>query len=351
MNRDYYRALGVAENATDAQIKSAYRALARKYHPDKNKGDRQAEERFKGIGEAFAVLSDPKKRQQYDAMRKYGCQPGQAAAAGDGATGFGFDFSDIVDGFAGGDFSDWFSRATGGSDDRLETIEIPFAVAAQGGTVPVRFAREQQCAACHGTGAAAGVSVRTCPQCQGSGLRASPAGGFAFNRPCPLCCGRGSIIEQPCGTCHGDGTVVSDEAVSVTIPAGTVDGAKLRIPVGSRGRGRKRGGDLYVRVQVQPDRFFHADGYDVHCTVPVNFAQAALGTKLRVRTLDGFVRLTIPPGTQGGAKLRLRGRGIRRRNGTRGDQYVTIRVTVPEHLTDEQRQALAEFARRAGLKH
>lgn len=353
MNKDYYKILGVKEAAADNEIKLAYRKLAKKYHPDKNKGDSQAEARFKEIGEAFAVLSDPKKKQQYDTMRKYGCSAGPGGMPG-GAQGMQFDFSqmgDLGDIFSGGgfNFDELFGAQRDAREDRMEQIEIPFATAAHGGTVQVAIAQEENCAACHGSGARDGIGVATCPQCHGSGMRSSPAGGFAFNRPCPLCCGRGNIVEHPCPVCHGEGKTAGERTVAVKIPPGTTDGEKIRIP--GAGRGRQRAGDLYLQVKIQRDRFFTMDGYDVHCTVPVNLAQAVLGSKIRVRTLDGFVKLSIPPGTQSGTRLRVKGKGVARRNGTRGHQYITIQVTVPQALTPEQRQLLEQFAQLAGLRH
>ncbi|HNW92887.1 MAG TPA: molecular chaperone DnaJ [bacterium] len=353
MNKDYYKVLGVGEDASDAAVKLAYRKLAKKYHPDKNKGDSQAETRFKEIGEAFAVLSDAKKRQQYDTMRKYGCSAGPGGTRG-GAQGMPFDFSQMGDfgdifGSGGFSFDDLFGAQRDTREDRLEQLEIPFGIAAHGGAVQVNVSQEEDCRACHGTGARDGVGVSTCPQCHGSGMKSAPAGGFAFNRPCPLCCGRGSIIEQPCPVCHGGGTVNGERTVTVNVPAGTTDGQKIRIP--GAGRGRKRAGDLYLQVKVQEDRFFRMDGYDVHCTVPINFAQAALGSHIRVRTLDGFVKLAIPPGTQSGTRFRVRGKGVARRNGTRGNQYISVQVTVPQRMTDEQQQALAQYARLAGMRH
>lgn len=365
MKKDFYEVLGVGETATAAEIKNAYRKLAKRYHPDKNKGDRQAEEKFKTISEACSVLSDPKKRSQYDAMRKYGCAPGGAGMPGGWPGGGGggpqVDFSNLGDlGDLGSIFGDLFGggadfAGAGGAapgEDQLTSVTVSFDTAVRGGKVQLEIPAGAECPACRGTGAEGGVAVATCPACRGSGTKSSPAGGFAFNRPCPRCCGRGHLVERPCPVCHGDGEVRRTRTIAVAIKPGFQDGQKIRIPGASEPRGKRgRPGDLYVQVRVEPDRFFTADGYDLHCAVPVNLAQAALGSRFRVRTLDGPVILKIPAGTQHGLKLRLRGKGIERPNGSRGDQYVIVEVKVPAGVSPRGKELLEEFAKTEGLKY
>lgn len=375
--KDYYRALGVAENATADEIKKAYRRLAKQYHPDANPNDPTAAERFKEISEAYSVLSDEEKRKQYDQMRKFGGFgfPGggpfaRGARRGAGTAGRAgpaeeFGFEDLG-GFGGlGGLGDLFGsifdlgRRRGARPQGPQrganveyAVEIPFEMAARGGKLPVSIPITEECPTCHGSGARPGTTPTTCPECKGSGVITFGQGGFAVTRPCPACYGRGTIPTDPCPTCDGQGQVRRQRQIQINVPAGVDDGSKLRLSgQGERGPGGGPPGDIIITFRVRPDRFFRREGLDVYCTVPINIAQAALGSKIRVRTVDGKrVVLTIPPGTQSGTKFRIRGQGIEKA-GRRGDQYVEIRVTVPERLDEREEQLLREFARAAELKY
>ena len=364
--KDYYRVLGVPEAATADEIKKAYRKLAKKYHPDANK-DKSAEGRFKEISEANAVLSDPEKRTQYDRLRKYGAFAGMGSSRGGGTprpggagtTGAGGSFEDIDFGGFGG-LGDIFSSIFGGerkSEDqgRNESVEtvvtIPFRVAALGGKVPVVVPVTESCPTCSGSGAAPGAQLATCQECKGSGQISFGYGGFAVKRPCPSCRGKGRIPSQRCSTCQGVGEVRVEKRLMIEVPPGSDSGTRLRLKgQGVRGAAGSVG-DLIVAFQVEPDRFFNRDGQDVHCTIPINVAQASLGTKLKVRTLDGkHVVLKVPAGTQPGKKFRVKGQGIEK-NGSRGDQIVEVSVEVPAKLSAEQEAKLKAFADAAGLKY
>ena len=361
--KDYYQILGVPEGASEADIKKAYRGLAKQYHPDKNPGDNAAAERFKGIGEAYGVLSDAEQRKRYDTMRKYG-------AFGDGLRGFGrgqqqpgpggVKFEDVdfggFPGFGGlGDlFSSIFGRGKkGAAAEPIEvTVEVPFRDAVLGGKVPVTIPVTEACSSCRGTGAAPGATVNTCQECKGSGTVTFGQGGFAVTRPCPACRGRGKVPSQNCGTCAGQGEVATNKRLMITVPAGADSGQRVRLK--GQGQGNPDGasaGDLLVTFQVAPDRFFSRKGSNIYCTIPVNVAQAMLGTKIKVRTVEGLhVVLKVPAGTQPGRKFRIRGQGVEK-NSKRGDQIVEIAVTVPEELTAEQEAALKQFADETGLRY
>lgn len=356
--KDYYHVLGVSPSANSAEIKKAYRRLAKQYHPDARPGDASTAERFKEINEAYSVLSDAEKRKQYDLMRKFG--PLGSAGARRGPTGArvgtafeeqGFDFG----GFGGlGDlFTSIFGRGRKTEVEPIElVVDIPFRVAALGGKVPVTVQVTEACPTCGGTGAAPGASVTTCTECNGRGEISFGQGGFAVKRPCPVCRGRGKVASQPCPTCRGQTEISINKRLMITVPPGTDHAQRIRL----KGQGQRHPaggapGDLVVTFQVEPDRFFRRDGLDVTCTVPINLAQAVLGTKLRVRTLDGRrVVLKIPPGTGPGRTFRIRGQGIEK-NQHRGDQLVEIALTVPEKLTSEQERQFREFAEKAGLKY
>jgi molecular chaperone DnaJ len=363
--KDFYQVLGVPDSASQADIKKAYRRLAKQHHPDANPNNPKAAERFKEISEAHSILSDAEKRKQYDQMRRLGAfdgaprgpragagaRPG-GPAPGDFDTG-GIEFGDL--GGLGDIFSSIFGRGRREEPraEALETaVEIPFRVAMLGGRVPVTLSVTEPCPTCSGSGGAPGATWSTCPECNGRGTISFGQGGFAVNRPCPQCRGRGRIPSEPCPTCHGAGEVRSERSIVITVPPGTEDGSRVRL----RGQGettRAGGspGDLLVTFQVQPDRFFHREGLDIVCEVPINMAQAALGTRLRVRTLDGKkVMLRIPPGTQPGRKFRIKGQGIEK-NGRRGDQLVGVQVTFPNELTPEQQELLKKFADSAGLPY
>jgi molecular chaperone DnaJ len=363
--KDFYQVLGVSDSASQEEIKKAYRRLAKQYHPDANPSNPKAADRFKEISEAHSVLSDADKRKQYDQMRRLGAFDGAARgpragagarpggpAPGDVGTG-GIEFGDL--GGLGDIFSSIFGRGRR-EEPRAEAleavVEVPFRVAMLGGRVPVTLSVTEPCPTCAGSGGAPGATWSTCPECNGRGTISFGQGGFAVNRPCPQCRGRGRIPSEPCPTCRGAGEIRSERSIVITVPPGTEDGSRVLL----RGQGetaRAGGvpGDLVVTFQVQPDRFFHREGLDIVCEVPINMVQAAVGTRLRVRTLDGKkVMLRIPPGTQPGRKFRIKGQGIEK-NGRKGDQLVGVQVTMPTDLTPEQQELLKKFADSAGLPY
>lgn len=359
--RDYYQTLGIKETATTDEIKKAFRRLAKQYHPDRNPSNPQAADRFKEINEAHDVLSDDEKRKKYDMLRKYGAftGSGRAARRPDGRTSYSpppgaggedFDISDLG-GFGGlGDlFSSIFGRRKDEEvDDTVETVlAIPFRIAALGGKIPINIPMTEVCPTCGGKGAAPGATISTCPECKGRGTISFGQGSFAVNRPCPVCRGRGKVPSQACPTCKGSGDVQVQKRIMVTVPAGTEDGTRMRL----KGQGAKGKGDLVIQFQVEPDHFFRREGADIVSTVPINIAQAMLGSRIKVRTIDGkHVVLRIPAGTQNGQKFRISGQGIEK-NGKRGDQYVEVKIELPEKLTPEQEAAAKSFAEKAGLKY
>jgi molecular chaperone DnaJ len=361
-NQDFYQILGVPETATPDEIKKAYRRLAKQYHPDANPNNPQAADRFKSISEAHGVLADAEKRKQYDQMRKLGAFDGfrrQGGAPGQRPgpqqPGPDFDVGDISGVGLGDIFSSLFGRgrreeARGEAVEAL--VEVPFRDAALGGKVPVVLPITESCSACHGSGAAPGARLSTCPECNGRGTVSFGQGGFAVSRPCPQCRGRGKIPSEPCPVCQGMGEIRTQRQIMITVPPATETGARVRLKgPGEPGRAGAPPGDLVVTFQVQEDRFFHRDGLNIICEVPINLAQAVLGTRLRVRTLDvKKVVLKIPAGTQPGRKFRIKGLGLEK-NSQRGDQLVQIQVTLPEKLTPEQEAKLKEFADIAGLNH
>lgn len=374
-SRDYYQTLGISENASAEEIKKAYRKLAKQYHPDANQNDPQAAERFKEVGEAYAVLSNPDKRKQYDQMRRMGPFGGFGQGGAGGASGwqgFGggqpaagggtrFTVDDLGDlGGLGDLFSSIFEfgkkrRPRSGPERGRAveyTVEIPFGVAARGGTASISVPVTEECAVCSGSGATPGTRLNVCPECGGSGNVSFGQGGFAVNRPCPACYGRGKIPAQPCSACGGAGQVRQDRKIRLKVPPGVDTGSKLRLSgQGERGAGGGPPGDLLITFQVQPDRFFRRKGLDIHCTVPVNVAQAALGSKIRVRTVEGKrVSLRIPAGTQSGTRFRIPGQGVRKGEQT-GDQYVQVKITVPEQLDPEEERLMREFAEAAELRY
>jgi molecular chaperone DnaJ len=372
--KDLYKLLGVAENASADEIKKAYRKLAKKYHPDANPNDASAADRFKEISEAYSVLSDADKRKQYDQMRKYGAFGGFGAPGsgrgpagarppgGTGATG-GFTFEDLSGGGIGDIFSSIFDfgkrrGATGRQQgpQRGQTIEyaveVPFTLAARGGKLTITIPVNETCPTCTGSGAAPGTSPTTCPECRGSGSVTFGQGGFAVSRPCPACYGRGTIPTDPCPTCHGQGQLRQQKQIQITVPAGVDTGSKLRLSgQGEAGAAGGARGDLIVSFRVQPHRFFTREGLDVHCTVPINLAQATLGSRIRVKTVDGKqVVLRIPSGTQSGTRFRVKGQGVEK-EGQRGDQFVRVNVAVPEKLDEREESLMREFAKAADLKY
>jgi molecular chaperone DnaJ len=370
--KDFYQLLGIAENASSDEIKKAYRKLAKQYHPDANPNDPQAAERFKGISEAYSVLSDDAKRKQYDQMRKYGGIPGFGGGSGfpgggrnqrPGGEGFsaGISFEDL--GGAGG-LGDIFSsifdfgkrRGKPQGPERGQpveyAVEIPFELAARGGKLPITVPITESCPTCQGSGAAPGTTPVTCPECRGAGTVTFGQGGFAVSRPCPACYGKGTIAPDPCPTCKGQGQLRQQRQIEITVPAGVDSGSKLRLSgQGESGAAGGERGDLIVAFRVKPHRFFNRDGLDIHVSVPINLAQATLGSRVRVKTVDGkHVVLRIPPGTQPGTKFRIKGQGIEKA-GRRGDQYVQARITVPEKLSDREEKLMRDFADAAELKH
>jgi molecular chaperone DnaJ len=359
-NTDYYQVLGVSESAKAEEIKKAYRRLAKQYHPDANPNNPQAAERFKQISEAHTVLSDPDKRKKYDTMRKLGAfDPRARTGGGDWARSQGgaesFEFGDLGGLGLGDLFSSIFGRGKR-EDRRGETIEtsltVDFRTAVLGGKVPITVPITDTCPTCGGSGAAPGATLSTCDECNGRGTVSFGQGGFAVNRPCPKCRGRGKIPSTKCPQCGGAGQVRTERKVILTVPAGSDDGTRIRLKgQGEPGPSGGAPGDLVVTLQVEPDRFFTRNGLDLECEIPINLAQALLGTQVRVRTVDGKkILLKIASGTQPGRKLRIKGQGVAKGN-QRGDQLVTIKVDLPERLTPEQEDALKKFADVAGLKH
>ncbi|HYU28094.1 MAG TPA: DnaJ C-terminal domain-containing protein [Gemmatimonadales bacterium] len=352
--RDYYQVLGVAETATTDEIKKAFRRLAKQHHPDRNPNNPQAAERFKEINEAHDVLSDAEKRKKYDQLRRYGAFAGPAGGSRRGRSApedsGDFDMSDL--GGLGDIFSSIFGRrGAGGREAEPEETEtevtIPFRVAAMGGTVPITLVMPEVCPTCGGSGAAKGATVNTCPECKGRGTVSFGQGGFAVNRPCPVCRGKGTVPSQRCPTCQGSGELRIEKRVHVEIPPAVEEGARLRL----KNQGPKGRGDLIVQIHVAPDRFFRREGLDLIGVVPINLAQALLGSRIKVKTLDDKrVVLRIPAGTQHGQKFRIPGHGIER-NGRRGDMYVEAHVTLPEKLSAEEQEAVKSFAEKAGMKY
>jgi molecular chaperone DnaJ len=348
--RDYYEVLGVPRTASDQEIKSSYRKLALKYHPDRNPGDKVAEERFKEAAEAYAVLADTDKRHIYD---RFG-HPGLGGAA----TG-GFDptvftgFEDILGGlgdiFGIGEMFGGQRRRGGaqrGADLRYD-LEISFDESARGVETTIQIPRQETCETCNGSGAAAGSKPTTCPQCQGRGQLRYQQGFFTVARTCGQCRGTGSIISSPCATCRGTGRVQQTRKLTVKIPAGIASGQRLRLSAeGEAGAGGGPPGDLYVVVHVQEHPFFHRDGNDLFCEIPLNYTTVALGGEITIPSLEGEQTLKIPEGTQTGATFRLRGKGMPDvvAGRGRGDLLVTVKVVTPRKLTKDQRKVLEQLA-------
>ena len=363
--RDYYEVLGIGKNATDAEIKSAYRKLAKKYHPDLNPGDKEAEEKFKEVNEANDVLSDPQKRQRYDQFGFAGVDPNYAAANGGGAGGFGggfggVDLGDIFGDIFGGGFGGGFSGFGGGSSTRTANVPrkghdiqasviLTFEEAAHGCSKKITINRQDTCPDCGGTGAAKGTSPETCPDCGGRGYvvtqQRTPFGVKQSQQPCSHCGGRGTIIRNPCKTCRGTGKTAARKSLEINIPAGIDDDQNIALRgQGDAGSNGGPAGDVIVHVTVKADPMFERDGYDVTIHVPITFSQAVLGDDVEVPTVDGRIVQHIPEGTQSGTKFRLRGQGIQYLNGRgRGDQYVIVDVEIPKKVTRAQREALKAF--------
>lgn len=349
-SKDFYKTLGVTKDASTADIKKAYRKLARDNHPDSHPNNKAAEERFKEVSEAYSVLSSPDKRKEYDEQRTlFGQFKGGFSGQGGGfppSGGGDFDFGDLLGGmFGGGGRSRGRARQQRGrrGDDLETAATIGFDQAVDGVTLPLRLTSDQPCVTCHGTGATPGTVPQVCTKCQGSGMQTGAAGGvFAMTEPCDECRGRGLKVEHPCTTCRGSGRSPSSRTIQVKIPAGVKDGQRIRLKgKGDPGTGGAPAGDLFVVVHVEGHRLFGRKGDHLTITVPVAFDEAALGAEIAVPTLDGTpVRIRVAPGTPSGRVLRARGKGGAKRDGSRGDLLITIDVQVPSELTDEQRAAI-----------
>jgi len=376
--KDFYAVLGVAASASADDIKKQYRRLAKQYHPDSNAGDPKASERFKEISEAYGTVGDADKRKQYDELRRLGAfggfgtrassasRPGSSSGFGTrpgssrpGASGGSSTFDFDVGGIGG--LGDLFSTMFGAGGRRARgpeagqtierTVEVPFRVAVTGGKVPVELEVQEECATCRGSGGAPGATIKQCDECNGRGVISFGQGGFAVNRPCPACMGRGQIPSERCPTCAGVGSVRARRKVLITVPPGTESGLKLSMR-GQGGRGAAGGqpGDLVITFQVQSDRFFTRDGLDLIATVPINVAQATLGSRVSVRTVAGKkVAVRIPAGTPSGKRFRVPGQGVEK-DGKTGDLLVEVAITVPETLNEAQEKAMRDFAEASGLK-
>jgi molecular chaperone DnaJ len=353
IEKDYYKILGVTKDADAAAVKKAYRTLARQLHPDRNKDDEKAEARFKDVSEAYAVLSDPNKRKEYDEARTL-FSSGVRTPGGAGGGSFSFDFGDLFSSGGGGlgdVFGGLFNQrarartgARRGADVERE-VSITFQEAVGGKTIALKLTSSSACASCAGTGARAGTVPRVCPTCSGTGFTSTDSGGFGMAEPCKACKGRGLVVDDPCPVCHGSGRGTTSKVMHVRIPAGVADGQRIRL----RGKGvpGERGGpagDLYVVVHVSTHPVFGRRGEHLTVTVPVTFPEAALGAEIKVPTLNGGpVTLRLPAGTPNGRTFRVRGRGATRPDGTRGDLLVTVEVAIPKNLKGKAKQALEDF--------
>ena len=365
LEKDYYKVLGVSSDAKPDEIKKAFRKLARENHPDQNQNNPAAEQRFKDISEAHSVLSDEKKRKEYDEARSLFGGGGFRFPGGGQGPSMEDLFRNAGGGAAGGNISDLFGNLFGGTSSRRTTttrgprrgqdIEgeatIDFTDAVSGVTVTMQTVSDEACAACSGTGAKSGTLPKVCPTCQGRGMQTSTSGGvFAVSEPCHDCRGRGLIVEEPCPVCGGSGRGRSTKSMQVRIPAGVTDGQKIRIK-GKGGAGENGGapGDLYVLVHVRPHKLFGRKGDNITLTVPVTFTEAALGADISVPTLSGQrVTLKIGPGTPNGRTFRVRGKGVHKADGSTGDLLVTVEVQVPNALNDTAKEALESFAAAVG---
>ena len=363
LEKDYYKVLGVSKDASADDIKKAFRKIARENHPDQNPDNAAAEKRFKEASEANSVLSDPKKRKEYDDQRRY-FGNGGGGFRFPGAGGAGRGAEDLFRHAQGADFGDLFgglfnrggrTQAPGRGPRRGSDVEgevtIDFVDSVEGKTVPIQMVSTEACTTCHGTGAKAGTMPNVCSTCQGSGMTTSASGGvFAVSEPCRDCRGRGLVVEDPCPVCNGSGRAKSTKTMQVRIPAGVTDGQRIRIK-GRGGAGENGGaaGDLYVIVHVRPHAVFGRTGDNLTITAPITFAEAALGAEIEVPTLKGSkVRLKIPAGTPNGRTFRARGKGFSRSDGTHADLLVTVEVVVPSQLSEDARSALQAYAQAAG---
>ncbi|WP_296107683.1 molecular chaperone DnaJ [uncultured Corynebacterium sp.] len=372
--KDYYKDLGVSSTASAEEIKKAYRKIARENHPDANPGDTAAEERFKKASEAYSVVGDKEKRAEYDELKRMLASGGYSNFGGAGGAG-GFNVSDLFgNDAASGGFGDVFSGLFGddptagasrsrfggrgsrggragrrtqrsrGADVETE-LTLEFREATKGVTVPIRLTKPEPCENCHGSGAKAGTSPQNCGTCSGSGMVSENRGAFGFSRPCADCSGTGSVIKDKCPDCSGTGRTTQSRTITVRVPAGVVDGQKVRLAgQGSAGQRGKPAGDLFVTVHVKPDKVFSRDGDDLKLTVPVSYPELVLGGAVTVPTLASKVRVRIPAGTQDGTTLRVRGHGVNKRNGASGDLLVTVKVAVPKNLDEGAMSALRKYS-------
>lgn len=357
--RDYYEVLGVDRNATEDEIKKAYRQTAKKYHPDLHPGDKQAEEKFKEANEAYEVLSDAEKKARYDQFGHAGVDPNYGAGQGGYGAGFGgmdFDLGDIFSSFFGGGFGGGRSNPNApqrGSDTQA-SVTISFEEAAKGCKRTVETMKIDVCDECHGSGCAAGTSAKTCPDCHGSGhvtaQQRTPFGVIQTQKTCSRCNGRGTVIDNPCKKCHGAGRVRKPSSIEISIPAGIDD----RQVINARGQGNKGvnggpAGDLRVIVNVRPHPIFEREGYNVWVEVHISYPEAVLGCELEVPTLDGKVKYNVPAGTQSGDVFKLRNKGIQTLNNRgRGDELVRVIVDIPKKVTEKQKQLILELSKELG---
>ncbi len=354
VDRDFYKVLGVDKAADAKEIKRAYRKLAQQYHPDANPGNKEAEEKFKDISEAYATLSNDEQRKEYDEVRRMVDSGGFRGFPG-GSGGFGGSqnvrFEDVADLFGGG-LGDLFGFGGGGRQsgpqrgaDTSADLHLSFEDAVRGITTTISLRGEAPCSTCHGSGAEPGTPVTTCQTCGGSGMIAQSQGFFSMTRPCSTCGGTGRVITTPCHTCHGSGTEVRTRSLKVKIPAGVKNGAVIRLKgKGAPGRSGGPPGDLLVKTHVGRHELFRRSGDNLNLKVPVTFTEAALGTEIQVPTLDGPVRLKIPSGTRSGRTFRVRGRGVPNAKGKPGDLMVTVEVVVPTRLSKDAKKLLQQFA-------
>ena len=345
--RDYYEILDVARNASDDEIKKAYRKLAMKYHPDRNQDNPSAEEKFKEVKEAYEMLSDSQKRAAYDQYGHAGVDPNMGGGGFGGGQPFGDAFGDIF----GDIFGNMGGRQRGGpqvyrGSDLRYTMEIDLEDAAKGKVTQIRVPNWDECDSCHGSGAEAGTKAETCPTCQGQGQVRMSQGFFSVQQTCPKCHGTGKHIPNPCKKCHGQGKVKTQKTLEVNIPAGIEDGMRIRNSgKGEPGINGGPAGDLYVEIHIKRHNVFERDGTDLHCTIPLSFTKAALGGEIEVPTLHGKATMNIPEGTQTGQRFRLRGKGMPhvRSASTVGDLYVHVELEVPVKLNAEQKQLIEQL--------
>ncbi len=344
--QDYYEVLGVARNASEAELKKAYRRLAMKYHPDRNPGDKEAEEKFKAAKEAYEVLSDPQKRAAYDQFGHAGVDQAAAGAGGFGGFRPGASFSDIFDDVFGDIFGTRASRSQAfrGADLRYD-LELSLEEAVQGTTVKIRIPTRVKCRQCDGSGAKRGTTPSACTTCGGQGQVRMQQGFFSIQQTCPRCKGSGKIVTDPCSACHGQGRIQEIKTLSVKIPPGVDTGDRIRLAgEGEAGENGGPPGDLYVQIRVRPHPIFTREGNDLYCEMPISFVTLALGGELEVPTLNGRVKLKVPPETQTGKVFRLRGKGVRSiHDDGVGDLLCRVVVETPVHLNQHQKELLREF--------